>query len=81
MAEIRCTDFDALSGDVVFTTTIFPDDLDTTSLGLDLTEHVDLKTKMDVMDYMLDFKTADGITIVYFDKDRPRIGMTTSCYC
>lgn len=64
-----------IPGDVVFTTCSFPNDLDTTSVGLTLTEHVNYETKMAIMDEMLEYRNADGIVTVYFDEGRPRIGM------
>ena len=50
------------------------DDLDTTSLGLVVTDFVDTATKHKVMDEMLEYRNSDGITGVYFDHSRPRIG-------
>ncbi|KLO06674.1 HAD-like protein [Schizopora paradoxa] len=65
--------FNFFSGDAAFTTSSFPNDLDTTSIGLTLTEHVDYGTKMAIMDEMLEYRNADGIVTVYFDEGRPRI--------
>ena len=52
----------------------FPCDLDTTSIGLTITKHVDHETKMSVMDEMLSYVNKDGIIQAYFDHSRPRIG-------
>ena len=49
-------------------------DLDTTSLGLTIADHVDATTKHKVMDEMLKYQNSDGIIQVYFDHARPRIG-------
>ena len=50
------------------------DDLDTTALGLTVTDDVDIATKHKVMDEMLEYRDSDGIMQVYFDHSRPRIG-------
>ncbi|KDR84666.1 hypothetical protein GALMADRAFT_220311 [Galerina marginata CBS 339.88] len=57
----------------VLTTELFPNDLDTTSLGLTISDHVDSATKHKVMDEMLKYQNSDGIIQVYFDHTRPRI--------
>lgn len=62
-------------GDGVLTTSNFPFDLDTTSIGLTVSTHIDTATKQSVMDEMLTYKNEDGIIQTYFDKNRPRIGM------
>ena len=49
-------------------------DLDTTSLGLTIVDHVDATAKHRVMDRMLKYQNSDGIIQVYFDHARPRIG-------
>ncbi|KAF9532637.1 HAD-like protein [Crepidotus variabilis] len=51
----------------------FPNDMDTTSIGLTVTDHVDLASKLAVMDEMLKYRNSDGIIQVYFDHSRPRI--------
>ena len=56
------------------TSQVFPNDLDTTSIGLTVTSHVDFATKMSVMDEMLQYVNKDGIIQTYFDNTRPRIG-------
>ncbi|KAL5484768.1 hypothetical protein ACEPAI_7410 [Sanghuangporus weigelae] len=56
----------------VMTTEEFPFDLDTTSIGLTVCTHVDLETKMSVMDEMLAYVNQDGIIQTYFDPSRPR---------
>ena len=50
------------------------DDLDTTALGLTVTDDVDTATKHKVMDEILEYRDSDGIIQVYFDHSRPRIG-------
>lgn len=57
----------------VLTTELFPNDLDTTSIGLTVSDHVDAVTKHKVMDEMLKYRNSDGIIQVYFDHSRPRI--------
>ena len=57
------------------TTEVFPADLDTTSIGLSVSTHVDFETKMGVMDEMLKYVNTDGIIQTYFDLSRPRTGM------
>ena len=42
------------------TTQDFPCDLDTTSIGLTVTDHVDAATKCSVMDEMLKYVNEDG---------------------
>ncbi|KAF8502428.1 HAD-like protein [Hysterangium stoloniferum] len=64
-------------GKGVLTTDKFPDDLDTTSLGLTIT-HYDDKTAHAILDKMLEFVNSDGILQTYFDKRRPRID---PCVC
>jgi hypothetical protein len=49
-------------------------DLDTTSLGLTIADHIDATAKHKVMDKMLKYQNSDGIIQVYFDHARPRIG-------
>ncbi|KAF8522003.1 hypothetical protein JB92DRAFT_2706727 [Gautieria morchelliformis] len=49
------------------------DDLDTTSIGLTVSTHIDLETKHNVMDEMLACRNQDGLVQVYFDDSRPRI--------
>ena len=58
----------------MLTTANFPFDLDTTSIGLTVSNHVDHETKMGVMDEMLTYLNKDGIIQTYFDVTRPRIG-------
>ncbi|KAH8110768.1 HAD-like protein [Phellopilus nigrolimitatus] len=47
-------------------------DLDTTSIGLSVSTHVDHETKMSVMDEMLRYVNKDGIIQSYFDPNNPR---------
>ena len=60
------------------TSAVFPNDLDTTSIGLTVTSHVDYETKMSVMDEMLRYLNSDGIVQTYFDNTRPRTGKSNS---
>ncbi|KAH9919182.1 uncharacterized protein BXZ73DRAFT_105011 [Epithele typhae] len=59
-------------GKGVFTSEKYPDDLDTTSLGLVVLkrskEHVN-----PIMDEMLTFLSDDGLPYTYFDRERPRV--------
>jgi len=57
----------------VLTSEVFPNDLDTTSLGLTIADHIDATAKHKVMDKMLKYQNSDGIIQVYFDHARPRI--------
>lgn len=68
------TDALIIIGTPIMTSQVFPDDLDTTSIGLSVTNHVDFATKMSVMDEMLQYVNRDGIIQTYFDNTRPRIG-------
>lgn len=65
--------FNFFQGNGVFTTEAFPCDLDSTSIGLTVTAHVDEVTKHSVLDEMLTYKNEDGIISTYFDATRPRI--------
>ncbi|KAJ7439784.1 hypothetical protein FB451DRAFT_1445499 [Mycena latifolia] len=56
----------------MFTTEVFPSDLDTTSLALSILEY-DAGTVQSVMDEMLKYVNVDGIVQTYFDHTRPRI--------
>ncbi|EJD03446.1 HAD-like protein [Fomitiporia mediterranea MF3/22] len=64
--------FNFFIGEPVMTTEEFPFDLDTTSIGLTVSTHVDYETKMSVMDEMLTYVNKDGIIQTYFDPSRPR---------
>ncbi|KZT29007.1 HAD-like protein [Neolentinus lepideus HHB14362 ss-1] len=55
----------------VLTTEEFPEDLDTTSLGL-TTFETDEDAVQSVMDEMLEYVNPDGIVMTYFDHNRPR---------
>lgn len=55
----------------IFTTDEFPPDLDTTSIGLMVTQPDD-HVFDSVMDEMLQYRTSDRITMTYFDAERPR---------
>lgn len=59
------------SGKPILTTEVFPDDLDTTSLGLTIFE-TDEAVAQSVIDEMLEYVTPDGIVQTYFDHTRPR---------
>lgn len=58
------------------TSEVFPADLDTTSIGLTVSNHVDVDTKLSVMDEMLTYVNKDGIIQTYFDSSRPRTGLS-----
>ncbi|KAH8110336.1 hypothetical protein DFH11DRAFT_1514564 [Phellopilus nigrolimitatus] len=47
-------------------------DLDTTSIGLSVSTHVDHETKMSLMDEMLTYVNKDGIIQTFFDPNSPR---------
>ncbi|KAH8119661.1 HAD-like protein [Phellopilus nigrolimitatus] len=64
--------FNFFIGGPVMTSEVFPFDLDTTSIGLTVSTHVDHETKMGVMDEMLTYVNKDGIIQTYFDPSRPR---------
>ncbi|THU77492.1 hypothetical protein K435DRAFT_877769 [Dendrothele bispora CBS 962.96] len=55
----------------------FPDDLDTTALGLTITQKP-TEAIHSVMDEMLQYVNADGIVQTYFDNTRPRFD---ACVC
>ncbi|CAK5281731.1 unnamed protein product [Mycena citricolor] len=59
------------AGEGQLTTTAFPFDLDTTSIGLTVIPR-DEKTVKSVMDDMLQYIDSDGIVLTYFDHQRPR---------
>ena len=59
------------------TSEVFPSDLDMTSIGLTVSNHVDYETKMSVMDEMLAYVNKDGIIQTYFDSSRPRTGQSS----
>ncbi|KAG6884533.1 hypothetical protein C0992_006121 [Termitomyces sp. T32_za158] len=65
--------FNFFQGRGLFTTEVYPNDLDTTSVGLTVSTHVDAQTKHKIMDEMLHYRDSDGIIQVYFDHDRPRM--------
>jgi hypothetical protein len=50
----------------ILTTKDFPFDLDTTSIGLTVTNYIDSATKSSVMDEMLTYINEDGITQVIY---------------
>ncbi|KAJ7274232.1 Haloacid dehalogenase-like hydrolase-domain-containing protein [Mycena rebaudengoi] len=58
-------------GESIFTTDVFPFDLDTTSLALTIVKP-DEATVHSVMDEMLEYVNNDGIIQTYFDHRRPR---------
>ncbi|KAG5350211.1 hypothetical protein C0989_012190 [Termitomyces sp. Mn162] len=65
--------FNVFPDGTLFTTEVYPNDLDTTAIGLTVTEHVDVGTKHKIMDEMLEYRDSDAIIQVYFDHSRPRI--------
>ena len=58
----------------MLTTTLFPDDFDTTSIACTVLDHYSERTKNEIMDEMLTLRNRDGIVQTYFDSTRPRIG-------
>ena len=54
--------------------TLNRNDLDTTSIGLTMADHMDETAKHKVMDKMLKYQNSDGIIQVDLDHGRPRIG-------
>lgn len=61
----------------VLTKTDFPDDLDTTSLGLTIMGASE-DVKHSILDQMLQYRNPDGIVQTYFDHTRPRLD---ACVC
>lgn len=59
------------------TTEDFPPDLDSTSLAFTILPDIPDSLKHEIMDQMLEQRTADGITEVYFGQSRPRIDPVT----
>ncbi|KAL4984140.1 HAD-like protein [Aspergillus falconensis] len=60
------------SGSPKFTTRVYPDDLDTTSLALTTIKY-DTDVAHSILDEMLDYVDEDGFVQAYFDKSRPRV--------
>ncbi|KAJ6040799.1 HAD-like domain-containing protein [Penicillium canescens] len=60
------------AGEPKYTSDAYPDDLDTTSLGL-LVMPPDLTVVHSILDEMHDFIDEDGDVQTYFDKSRPRV--------
>ncbi|KAL3485495.1 HAD-like protein [Aspergillus germanicus] len=60
------------SGTPKYTTKVYPDDLDTTSLAL-ATLHYDADLAHSILDEMLDYVDEDGFVQAYTDKSRPRV--------
>ncbi|THU99223.1 HAD-like protein [Dendrothele bispora CBS 962.96] len=65
-------------GKLIMTTT-FPDDLDTTSIGLTIAPYIKDDIRHQVMDEMLNYVNDDGIIQTYFDHTRPRIDPVVCC--
>ncbi|KAJ3768109.1 HAD-like domain-containing protein [Lentinula raphanica] len=65
--------FNFFKGEGELTTSAFPCDVDTTSIGITCSDHMSLERKHEVMDAILELRNADGIPQVYFDASRPRI--------
>ncbi|THU85197.1 HAD-like protein [Dendrothele bispora CBS 962.96] len=65
--------FNFFRGPGELTTSNFPCDVDTTSIGLTIVPHVSPATKHCIMDDILQLRNSDGIVQVYFDSSRPRI--------
>ncbi|KAJ6101118.1 HAD-like domain-containing protein [Penicillium canescens] len=65
------------SGEPKYTSDTYPDDLDTTSLGL-LTMPPDAAIVHSILDEMHDYVDEDGSVQAYFDKSRPRVDAVIS---
>ncbi|CAI6334380.1 unnamed protein product [Periconia digitata] len=57
---------------------VFPDDLDTTCLGLMVEPPADSQIINNILDRMLECVTADGSILTYFDRERPRTDIVVS---
>jgi len=55
------------------TTLEFPFDVDTTSIGLTISDHLDPSIKNRVMDEIVELRNSDNVVPVYFDARRPRV--------
>ncbi|KAL2815868.1 HAD-like protein [Aspergillus cavernicola] len=60
------------SGTPKYTTGVYPDDLDTTSLALTTIKY-DTDTAHSILDEMLEYVDEDGFVQIYVDKSRPRV--------
>jgi len=60
-------------GKPALTTSVYPDDLDTTSLAFRNVKGIREATKHAVMDEMLKYMDEDGLFNIYFDHNRPRV--------
>ncbi|KAJ3800992.1 HAD-like domain-containing protein [Lentinula aff. detonsa] len=65
--------FNFFRGEGELTTSAFPCDVDTTSIGITCSDHMSPEKRNEVMDAILQLRNADGIPQVYFDTSRPRI--------
>ncbi|TFY65539.1 hypothetical protein EVG20_g5550 [Dentipellis fragilis] len=65
--------FNFFRGDGQFTSKNFPNDADTTSIGLTVCDCMSEVAKHRVMDELLTLRNSDGVLQVYFDASRPRI--------
>ncbi|KAE8151797.1 HAD-like protein [Aspergillus avenaceus] len=65
------------SGTPKYTSSVYPEDLDTTSLAL-ATVPYEKATIHSILDEMLDYVDEDGMVQAYFDKSRPRVDAVIS---
>lgn len=65
--------FNFFRGDGQLTTKYFPDDSDTSAVGVIVTSHLSLSSKHQILDEILHLRNTDGIVQVYFDPSRPRV--------
>ncbi|KAJ5541536.1 HAD-like protein [Penicillium frequentans] len=79
LVNLKCPSrlWNFFSGDPKYTSDTYPDDLDTTSLGL-LTVPPDPTIVHSVLDEMHDYIDEDGNVQIYFDHSRPRIDAVIS---
>lgn len=62
-------------GSPVLTTVEYPADIDTTSIACTaMGDRFSEDMKKDIMDDILALRNEDGITLMYYDPSRPRIG-------
>lgn len=70
--ERQARKWNFFSGEPALTTATYPDDLDTTALALTIMDY-DKEVVSSVMDEMLEYVNDEGIIMVYYDHNRPRI--------
>ncbi|KAF9259507.1 HAD-like protein [Marasmius fiardii PR-910] len=65
--------FNFFRGEGELTTSTYPFDSDTTSIGLTCTDHLPASKRQQIMDDILKHRNQDGIIPLYLDPTRPRI--------